>query len=69
LVIGVVLKETYFANLGNVKKMDPGAVIIDVTRRAGESMTHKCKSGNHAWLFKEDAEKCWNEFLGPEEPE
>ena len=29
------LKETFFGNLGNVKKMDPGAVIIDVTRRAG----------------------------------
>ncbi|MBU4076303.1 MAG: hypothetical protein KKI06_06315 [Euryarchaeota archaeon] len=28
------LKETYFGNLGNVKKMDPGAVIIDITRRA-----------------------------------
>jgi len=25
-------------------------------------MTHKCKSGNHTWLFKEDAEKCCNGF-------
>jgi len=25
-------------------------------------MTHKCKSGNHAWIFKEDAEKCCNGF-------
>ena len=33
------LKETYFANLGNVKKMDPGAVIIDVTRRAGSVLS------------------------------
>jgi hypothetical protein len=33
------LKETYFGNLGNVKKMDPGAVIIDVTRRAGSVLS------------------------------
>jgi len=33
------LKETYFANLENVKKMDPGAVIIDVTRRAGSVLS------------------------------
>ncbi|MBU4220819.1 MAG: hypothetical protein KKA10_04225 [Euryarchaeota archaeon] len=25
-------------------------------------MTHKCKSGNHTWLFKEDADKCCNGF-------
>lgn len=25
-------------------------------------MTHKCKSGNHAWLSREDAEKCCNGF-------
>jgi len=25
-------------------------------------MPHKCRSGNHAWLFKEDAEKCCNGF-------
>jgi hypothetical protein len=23
----------------------------------GKSMTHKCKSGQHTWIFKEDAEK------------
>ncbi|MFA4958132.1 MAG: DUF488 family protein [Candidatus Methanoperedens sp.] len=33
------LKETYFGNLGNVNKMDPGAVIIDVTRRAGSVLS------------------------------
>ncbi|MCE8426162.1 MAG: DUF488 family protein [Candidatus Methanoperedens sp.] len=33
------LKETYFGNLENVKKMDPGAVIIDVTRRAGSVLS------------------------------
>ena len=25
-------------------------------------MTHKCKSGQHTWLFREDAEKCCNGF-------
>jgi hypothetical protein len=25
-------------------------------------MTHKCKSGQHTWIFKEDAEKCCNGF-------
>jgi len=33
------LKETYFGNLGNIKKMDPGAVIINVTRRAGSILS------------------------------
>ena len=33
------LKETYFGNLGNVKKMDPDAVIINVTRRAGSVLS------------------------------
>jgi hypothetical protein len=33
------LKETYFGNLGNVKKMDPGALIIDVTRRSGSVLS------------------------------
>ena len=33
------LKETYFGNVANVKKMDPGAVIIDVTRRAGSVLS------------------------------
>ncbi len=23
---------------------------------------HKCKSGQHLWLFKEDADKCCNGF-------
>jgi hypothetical protein len=49
------LKETYFANLGNVKKMDPGAVIIDVTRRAGSAlspswdMLNEYKAGKMIW--------------------
>jgi len=25
-------------------------------------MTHKCRSGQHTWIFKEDAEKCCNGF-------
>ena len=25
-------------------------------------MTHKCRSGQHAWIFREDAEKCCNGF-------
>lgn len=25
-------------------------------------MAYKCKSGLHAWLFREDAEKCCNGF-------
>ena len=25
-------------------------------------MTHQCRSGLHAWLFKEDADKCCNGF-------
>jgi len=33
------LKETYFGNLENVKKMDPDAVIIDVTRMAGSVLS------------------------------
>ncbi|MCX9076135.1 MAG: hypothetical protein OIN88_16040 [Candidatus Methanoperedens sp.] len=49
------LKETYFGNLGNVKKMDPGAVIIDVTRRAGSvlspswDMLNEYKAGKITW--------------------
>jgi hypothetical protein len=49
------LKETYFANLGNVKKMDPGAIIIDVTRRAGSvlspswDMLNEYKEGKMTW--------------------
>jgi hypothetical protein len=49
------LKETYFGNLGNVKKMDPGAVIIDVTRRAGSvlspswDMLNEYKAGKMTW--------------------
>ncbi len=26
------------------------------------AQTHKCKSGNHAWFMKEDAEKCCNGY-------
>lgn len=33
------LKETYLKNVENVKKMDPGTVIIDVTRRAGSVLS------------------------------
>ena len=33
------LKETYLANVANVKKMNPGAVIIDVTSRAGSVLS------------------------------
>ncbi|MBU4220818.1 MAG: hypothetical protein KKA10_04220 [Euryarchaeota archaeon] len=49
------LKETYFGNLGNVKKMDPGAVIIDITRRAGSvlspswDMLNEYKAGKMTW--------------------
>src|SRR4030065_461473 len=49
------LKETYFGNLENVKKMDPGAVIIDVTRRAGSvlspswDMLKEYKAGKMTW--------------------
>src|SRR5659263_658896 len=49
------LKETYFGNLGNVKKMDPGAIIVDVTRRAGSllspswDMLNEYKAGKMAW--------------------
>ncbi|MCE8424487.1 MAG: hypothetical protein J5U17_01750 [Candidatus Methanoperedens sp.] len=49
------LKETYFGNLENVKKMDPGAVIIDVTCRAGSvlspswDMLNEYKAGKMTW--------------------
>ena len=49
------LKETYFGNLGNIKKMDPGAVIIDITRRAGSvlspswDMLNEYKAGKMTW--------------------
>lgn len=33
------LKETYFGNLGNVMKIDPDAIMIDVTRRAGSVLS------------------------------
>jgi hypothetical protein len=33
------LKETYLKNVENVKKMDTGAVIINVTRRAGSILS------------------------------
>ena len=70
------LKETYFANLGNVKKMDPGAVIIDVTRRAGSvlspswDMLNEYKAGKMTWdgyisrfLREMDNPKCKVEML------
>ncbi|MCE8429725.1 MAG: DUF488 family protein [Candidatus Methanoperedens sp.] len=49
------LKETYFGNLGNVKKMNHGAVIIDVTRRGGSvlspswDMLKEYKAGKMTW--------------------
>jgi len=49
------LKETYFGNVGNVKKMDPGAVIVDITRRAGSvlspswEMLNEYKAGKMTW--------------------
>jgi hypothetical protein len=49
------LKETYIGNLGNVKKLDPDAVIIDVTRRAGSvlspswDMLNEYKAGKMIW--------------------
>ena len=49
------LKETYFGNVENVKKMDPGAVIIDITRRAGSvlspswDMLNEYKAGKMTW--------------------
>jgi hypothetical protein len=70
------LKETYLGNLGNVKKMDPGAVIIDVTRRAGSvlspswDMLKEYKAGKMTWdgyvsrfLQEMDNPECKNEML------
>lgn len=33
------LKETYIGNIENIKKIDPDAAIIDVTRRAGSVLS------------------------------
>jgi len=33
------LKETYLGNVENVKKANPDAVLIDVTRRAGSVLS------------------------------
>jgi uncharacterized protein YeaO (DUF488 family) len=70
------LKETYFTNLGNVKKMDPEAVIIDVTRRAGSvlspswDMLNEYKAGKMTWdgyisrfLREMDNPECKTEML------
>ncbi len=70
------LKETYFENLENVKKMDPGAVIIDVTRRAGSvlspswDMLNEYKAGKMTWdgyisrfLGEMDNPECKTEML------
>ena len=70
------LKETYLGNLGNVKKMDPGAVIIDVTRRAGSvlspswDMLNEYKAGKMTWggyisrfLREMDNPECKSEML------
>ena len=70
------LKETYFGNLGNVKKMDPGAVIIDITRRAGSvlspswDMLNEYKAGKMTWdgyisrfLQEMDNPECKTEML------
>jgi hypothetical protein len=70
------LKETYFGNLGNAKKMDPGAVIIDVTRRAGSElspswdMLNEYKAGKMTWdgyisrfMHEMDNPECKTEML------
>ena len=33
------LKETYLGNVENVRRADPDAVLIDVTRRAGSVLS------------------------------
>jgi len=49
------LKETYLGNIENVRRADPGAVIIDVTRRAGSvlspswDMLNEYKAGKMTW--------------------
>lgn len=49
------LKETYLRNVENVKRADLGAVIIDVTRRAGSvlspswDMLNEYKAGKMTW--------------------
>ena len=49
------LNETYLGNVENVKRADPGAVIIDVTRRAGSvlspswDMLNEYKAGKMTW--------------------
>ena len=49
------LNETYFGNVENVKKANPGAVIIDITRRAGSvlspswDMLNEYKAGKMTW--------------------
>ena len=70
------LKETYLGNVENVKKMDPGAVIIDVTRRAGSVispswyMLNEYKAGKMTWdgyisrfLQEMDNPECKTEML------
>ncbi|MCE8429553.1 MAG: DUF488 family protein [Candidatus Methanoperedens sp.] len=49
------LKETYLGNVENVKKANPDAVLIDVTRRAGSvlspswEMLNEYKTGKMTW--------------------
>src|SRR5659263_636915 len=49
------LKETYLGNVENVSRANPGAVIIDVTRRAGSvlspswDMLKEYKAGKLTW--------------------
>jgi uncharacterized protein YeaO (DUF488 family) len=49
------LKETYLGNVENVKKANPDAVLIDVTRRAGSvlspswGMLNEYKAGKITW--------------------
>jgi hypothetical protein len=70
------LNETYFTNLENVKKMDPGAIIVDVTRRAGSllspswDMLNEYKAGRMNWdgyisrfLQEMDKPECMAEML------
>jgi hypothetical protein len=53
--IDMSLNETYFGNVENVKKANPGAVIIDITRRAGSvlspswDMLNEYKAGKMTW--------------------
>jgi len=70
------LKETYLGNVENVRRADPDAVLIDVTRRAGSvlspswDMLNEYKAGKMTWdgyisrfLREMDNPKCKVEML------